>query len=213
MTLKRDTPCQGGCGKVRSILYSDSPADWLCNDCRTKKIRPYGPGKFSTILDSYVYGVSLDGGCDDEESNSDAGIWYGLMRNGRTIFRDHDPFLDSLNGAEREQLTSSAGVILYQDSNGFVYVSYYATDDELNAEWAKVVADFAEPDDEEDENRVTCPQCELLAINGVACHETGCPNMGARWDAESGEWIKQRKCFDCGCTVDADDECCNGEEN
>ena len=38
MTLKRDTPCQGGCGKVRSILCSDSPADWLCNDCRTKKI-------------------------------------------------------------------------------------------------------------------------------------------------------------------------------
>jgi len=37
MTLK-DTQCQGGCGKVRSILFSDSPADWLCNDCRTKKI-------------------------------------------------------------------------------------------------------------------------------------------------------------------------------
>ena len=32
---------------------------------------------------------------------------------------------------------------------------------------------------------------------------TGCPNMGARWDAESGEWIKQRKCFECGCTVNA----------
>jgi len=36
MTLKKDKPCQGGCGKVRSILYSDSPTDWLCNDCRTK---------------------------------------------------------------------------------------------------------------------------------------------------------------------------------
>jgi hypothetical protein len=35
MTLK-DTQCQGGCGKVRSILFSDSPADWICNDCRTK---------------------------------------------------------------------------------------------------------------------------------------------------------------------------------
>ena len=37
MTLK-DTQCQGGCGKVRSILCSDSPTDWLCNDCRMKKI-------------------------------------------------------------------------------------------------------------------------------------------------------------------------------
>ncbi len=62
-------------------------------------------------------------------------------------------------------------------------------------------------------HRVKCARCQMLSINGIACHETGCPNMGARWDAESGEWIKQRKCFDCGCTVDADDECCNGEEN
>lgn len=36
MTLTRNIPCQGGCGKVRSILCSDSPADWLCNDCRKK---------------------------------------------------------------------------------------------------------------------------------------------------------------------------------
>lgn len=58
---------------------------------------------------------------------------------------------------------------------------------------------------------ITCNQCELLAINGIACHETGCPNTGSRWDAESREWIKQRKCFDCGCTVDADESCCSGE--
>jgi hypothetical protein len=107
-------------------------------------IRPYGPGKFSTILDSYVYGVSLGGGCDEEEGNSDAGIWYGIMRNGRTIFKDHDPFLEPLNDAEREQLTSVAGVILYQDSNGFVYVTYYNDNDELESEWAKVVAELTE---------------------------------------------------------------------
>src|SRR3984957_15456902 len=111
-------------------------------------IRPYGPGKFNTILDSYVYSVSLDGGCDEEEGSVDeCGAWYGIMRNGRTIFRDHDPLLETLNSSEQEKLTSSAGVILYEDSNGFVYVSYYATDDELNAEWAKVVAEFAEPEE------------------------------------------------------------------
>jgi hypothetical protein len=56
---------------------------------------------------------------------------------------------------------------------------------------------------------MVCDQCQMLSINGVPCHETGCPNMSARWDAESGEWIKQRKCFDCGCTVDAEDPCCS----
>lgn len=56
---------------------------------------------------------------------------------------------------------------------------------------------------------IRCNQCEALMINGAFCHETGCPNTRSRFDAESGEWIKQRKCFECGCTVDADDPCCN----
>lgn len=34
---EKDTPCQGGCGKRRSVIHSDDPKDWLCNDCRTKK--------------------------------------------------------------------------------------------------------------------------------------------------------------------------------
>jgi hypothetical protein len=54
-----------------------------------------------------------------------------------------------------------------------------------------------------------CDQCEALVINGVYCHETGCPNSRSRFDAESGEWIKQRECFECGCTVDANDPCCS----
>ena len=34
-----------------------------------------------------------------------------------------------------------------------------------------------------------CDQCEILSINGVLCHEHGCPN--AYRD-------EKRKCFDCG---------------
>lgn len=30
--------------------------------------------------------------------------------------------------------------------------------------------------DENGEWRVRCSQCEALVINGVACHEAGCPN-------------------------------------
>ena len=55
--------------------------------------------------------------------------------------------------------------------------------------------------------RMRCDQCEALMINGVFCHETGCPNTNSRFD--DGVWIKQRECFDCGCTVDADDPCCS----
>jgi hypothetical protein len=66
---------------------------------------------------------------------------------------------------------------------------------------------------EREGNRVSCDQCSALMINGVFCHETGCPNSGARFDAESGDWVKQRKCFDCGCTVDADDPCCSASQD
>lgn len=110
----------------------------------TNEIRPYGPGKFSTILDAYVYSVSLDGGADEEESDGNGGDWFGLMRNGRTIFRDHDPMLEPLNEAEQEQLTSCAGVILHEDSQGFVYVDYYDTDAELNEAWTEIQAHFAD---------------------------------------------------------------------
>lgn len=54
--------------------------------------------------------------------------------------------------------------------------------------------------------KITCSQCVAAMINGVFCHEHGCPNTNSRYD--DGEWIKQRKCFECGCTVDADDDCC-----
>jgi len=109
------------------------------------KIRPYGPGKFSTILDSYVYQVSLDGGCDEEIGDvSENGYWWGLMRHGRTIFRDHDPMLETLNAAEQELLTSCAGVIINEDSNGFVSVEYYNNADSLDAVWAMTIKDLTE---------------------------------------------------------------------
>ena len=110
-------------------------------------IRPYGPGKFNTILDSYVYSVSLDGGCDEESGSvEETGRWYGLMRHGQTIFRDHDPFLETLTSEEQEKLTSCAGVILSEDSQGFVYVSYYDTDKQLDDAWTSVLAEL--PDEE-----------------------------------------------------------------
>lgn len=58
--------------------------------------------------------------------------------------------------------------------------------------------------------RISCDCCELMRINGMLCHETGCQYQGARYSSERG-WIQQRKCFECGCTVDADDPCCNAE--
>lgn len=53
---------------------------------------------------------------------------------------------------------------------------------------------------------VTCDQCALAGINGVACHETGCPNSGKTWNGE--QWIKVLKCRECGSEVEAGEVCC-----
>jgi len=36
-----------------------------------------------------------------------------------------------------------------------------------------------------------CNQCELLVINGVPCHETGCPNEGAIQCAACEETVRK----------------------
>ncbi len=115
-------------------------------------IRPYGLGKFDTILDEYVYQVSLDGGPDEECGDSSSGAgWYGLMRDGKTIFRDNDPFLETLNEAEHSLLESSAGVILFEDTQGFVSVDYFEDAAELERIWAEIMADEDIEDEDSDE--------------------------------------------------------------
>ena len=41
-----------------------------------------------------------------------------------------------------------------------------------------------------------CNQCEMLSINGVPCHETGCPNSDKVW--HDGEYVREYACPECG---------------
>jgi hypothetical protein len=80
------------------------------------------------------------------------------------------------------------------------------------ADFVEEVANEIESEEELPRPRIKCDQCNLMRINGHIVHEGGCPNDGARWDAEQGDWIKQRECFECGQEVDADDPCCSAQE-
>jgi len=54
-----------------------------------------------------------------------------------------------------------------------------------------------------------CNQCEALMINGVYCHEIGCPNTHKRYDAESETWQEVATCRECGYDYCLDDgPCC-----
>ena len=58
-----------------------------------------------------------------------------------------------------------------------------------------------------------CNQCEALMINGIFCHETGCPNTHKRYDAETETWNTVTVCFECGCEYDPEDGICCKEQH
>jgi hypothetical protein len=111
---------------------------------RTDGIRPYGPGKFSTILDSLVWDMSLDG-ADDECGDSNIGIWYGRLNGPFSITADLTP-------AERKVVEASIGVILSENGHGFVTVDYYDDPDEFEVDWARAVDDAEAYEQADDEN-------------------------------------------------------------
>lgn len=94
-------------------------------------IRPYGPGKFNTILDSYVYSMSLDG-TDEELGESDSFGWYGMLTGPIT---PRNAMMPKLNSAELTLLATCAGIILSENSQGFVTVEYYDDLETFNKEW------------------------------------------------------------------------------
>ena len=55
---------------------------------------------------------------------------------------------------------------------------------------------------------MNCDQCQMLSINGAACHETGCPNARKEWNDVIQEWVKVHECRECGCTFEDGKSCC-----
>lgn len=117
-------------------------------------IRRYGPGKFDTILDSYVYTVSLDGGGDEEAGDVSTTNWYGLLRGNlrESVERIAKEDKDKLTKEEADFLDeNSAGAIIEENDQGFVSVEYFGGPKRLEAEWDKIVASVEEMESEAEE--------------------------------------------------------------
>lgn len=54
---------------------------------------------------------------------------------------------------------------------------------------------------------MNCNQCQMLSINGVPCHETGCSNSRKTWDEDRQKWILYLECRECGCDVEEGTVC------
>lgn len=56
---------------------------------------------------------------------------------------------------------------------------------------------------------MSCNQCEMLSIQGIACHESGCPNAGKRW--LEGAWVRFVECWVCGYELPEGELCCSDD--
>lgn len=75
----------------------------------------------------------------------------------------------------------------------------------------------AEPEPAEDQGeeenddtgpaRIRCDQCNPAMINGIFCHETGCPNERRTWMPERQQWVQFFDCFECGYPVECGEVC------
>ena len=56
--------------------------------------------------------------------------------------------------------------------------------------------------------RIHCDSCQMLSINGVACHEHGCPRADKLYDVESKQWVRLVECRECGFEYFDNEESC-----
>jgi hypothetical protein len=117
-------------------------------------VRSYGPGKFYTILDGYVYEMTLDGGADEEASYEEGGGWYGLVSLDKSAVARAQELAaeqnDRLTAAELEQLRTNVGVILFERTDGIVESDWFLSKKKLAAAWKRVEDDVASTYEDEE---------------------------------------------------------------
>lgn len=116
-------------------------------------LRPYSLGKFSRIIDGYVYRLTLDG-CAKEAGDASAGGYYCAVDLGPDALAhlqwEATSEGDRLTTDEENLILDNVGAILRTHDNGFVSVSYYDSKREFDQDWERVEEDCAEDESEED---------------------------------------------------------------
>jgi hypothetical protein len=100
------------------------------NELRRVHIGKYEGGM---LIDSFIGGGDLD----DEIGESEYDSFYGILRGDLVAAAriGAEDAQESLTPAEERFLNTQAGAIIHENSQGFVDVSYYDTEDELDEAW------------------------------------------------------------------------------
>lgn len=115
-------------------------------------VREYGVGKFNLMLDKYVYELSLDWSGD--MVNDGVGTSYTRLSLPTDAVYSLDELAaeagDRLTDAERDMIAGSVGVIIFENDQGFVEVSYFDNEAEFESEWDACEEWEAEQQEEEE---------------------------------------------------------------
>lgn len=99
------------------------------------------PGKFEgeLLIAKPLYQLSLEGGCDEEVGDvAELGYWYGMLRGPFDCIDEVEPGVP-LTKEEKEYLGRTAGVIIYENTQGFVSVVYYGDAAHLESDWQEIL--------------------------------------------------------------------------
>jgi hypothetical protein len=122
----------------------------------SKGIRRYGPGKFNTILDSIVHGMTMDGTCESCGDVSEVGFYANKVELGKDSVEHAEKIAKEygdgpLTDDEMDRLEESVGAIVVESEQGLVTVDYYDNEKEFEKDWAEVEDDASLDDEDEDE--------------------------------------------------------------
>ncbi len=109
------------------------------------KLTKYGPGKFSHLIDSAVYSMSLHG--PDEELGDVDGFGHYSTVDGPISAKDlrevtGETYSD-LSADDLEYLArAKGGAIIEENCQGFVTVDYFGTVEDREEQWSKIEAAY-----------------------------------------------------------------------
>lgn len=113
--------------------------------------RGYGPGKYDSVVDSYVHALDGEGWGDEEIGDVADFGWYGLMSGDPGFLMEPDAIpriaregKDELTPEERRQLKETVGVIIHESDSGSVGITYYKSEKQLKKAWEELAAEAEE---------------------------------------------------------------------
>jgi len=123
-------------------------------------------------------------------TRKDEGLGDGLFDSIARAFSEHLKLKD---------LGNYQSAIMYGNADAPDKIDFYLEEEPTIADSPELIWHRVPP--------VHCDQCSASRINGVFCHEAGCPNAKKTWVPERQEWVRYVECFNCGCDVEVGTAC------